>query len=261
MTTGTVPVDGGELAYEIRGDGSPVVLLHGGFLTGAMWDAQVGPLERTHTVIRYDIRGHGRSSTATTPFAHHEDLRALLKGLDVPRASLVGMSLGGRTAIDFAIAHPDAVDRLVLVGAGISGMVFRDPFVLGNSGRRGAEKDVGDAVEAVLRTWVDGPHRTPAEVDPGVRERCREMVLDNFVRHRRAVLPAIGFGAVERVAELRAPTLLLVGELDSTDIHGVADLVVDAVPSARKVVVPGAGHLVTLERPDVLDRELAAFLR
>ncbi|MCS7484167.1 alpha/beta fold hydrolase [Umezawaea endophytica] len=261
MTTGTMPVDGGELAYEVRGDGSPVVLLHGGFLTGEMWDAQVEVLERAHTVIRYDARGHGSSSGATKPFARHEDLRELLAGLDVPRASLVGMSLGGVTAVDFAIAHPDLVDRLVLVGSGLSGMVFRDRFVLGNMSKRGAEKDVGDGVEAVLRTWVDGPHRTPAEVDPGVRDRCRELVLDNFVRHRRAVLPAIVFGAVERVAELRAPVLLLVGELDSTDIHGVADLLVDAVPSARKVVVPGSGHLVNLERPDVFDREVAAFLR
>src|SRR4051794_36184980 len=109
MTTGTMPVDDGELAYEIRGGGSPVVLLHGGFLTGDTWDAQVALLERDHTVIRFDARGHGRSSTPTKPFAHHEDLRQLLMGLDLPRASLVGLSQGARTSIDFAIAHPDLV--------------------------------------------------------------------------------------------------------------------------------------------------------
>ncbi|MEO6082166.1 MAG: alpha/beta fold hydrolase [Umezawaea sp.] len=116
MTAGTMPVADGELAYEVRGEGSPVVLLHGGLLTGDTWDAQVALLERDHTVVRYDARGHGRSSTPTGPFSHHEDLRQLLAGLDIPLASLVGLSQGARTSIDFAITFPDLVDRLVLVG-------------------------------------------------------------------------------------------------------------------------------------------------
>ncbi|MET1074192.1 MAG: alpha/beta fold hydrolase [Umezawaea sp.] len=258
MVLGTMPVDGGELVHESRGEGRPVVLLHGGYLSGAMWDAQVDVLARDHTTIRYDARGHGGSSTPTGPFAHHEDLRVLLEGLGVPRASLVGMSLGGLTALDFAIAHPDLVDRLVLVGSGISGMVFRDPFVLEHMGRFGTAGGVDGQVELVLRTWVDGPHRTPGEVDPGVRERCRELVLAHFARPRKSA--ATAFGAIGRLAELTAPTLLLVGELDSSDIHGAADLVVREAPSARKVVVPGAGHLVNLDRPEEFDRLVADFL-
>ncbi len=225
-----------------------------------MWDAQADVLARDHTVIRYDARGHGGSSTPTGPFAHHEDLRLLLAGLDVPRASLVGMSLGGLTALDLAIARPDLVDRLVLVGSGISGMVFRDPFVLEHMGGFGAAGGVDGRVELVLRTWVDGPHRSPDEVDPAVRERCREVVLDNFVRHRAAPKPSTPFGAVGRVAELAAPTLLLVGALDSSDIHGAADLVAREAPAARKVVVPGAGHLVNLDRPAEFDRLVVDFL-
>jgi len=260
MTSGTMTVDGGELAYEVRGSGSPVVLLHGGFLSGAVWDAQVARFDQAHTVVRYDTRGHGRSSTPSGPFAHHEDLRELLDGLGIARASVVGLSLGARTAIDFGIAHPDRVDRLVLASPGISGMVFRDPFVLEHMGRIGAAGSVEGAVECVLRTWVDGPHRAPEEVEPAVRESCRAVVLDNFARHRRAMTPSVQFGAIERVAELVAPTLVVVGDLDSSDIHGVADLLEASAADARKVVVGGAGHMVNLERPEEFDREVLAFL-
>ena len=83
-------IDGGRLSYERLGVGSPLVLLHGGALNGQSWDDQVGPLAERHTVIRYDLRGHGRSSTPAEPFAHAEDLRQLLDALDIPRASLVG---------------------------------------------------------------------------------------------------------------------------------------------------------------------------
>jgi pimeloyl-ACP methyl ester carboxylesterase len=113
MTAGRVMLDDGELGYERRGDGPPVVLLHGGGLSGVTWDGQVAWLERDHTVIRYDARGRGGSSPPEGPFSHHEDLRHVLDGLGVERATLVGLSLGARTAIDFALLHPDRVADLV----------------------------------------------------------------------------------------------------------------------------------------------------
>ena len=261
MTLGMLPVDDGELAYEISGEGSPIVLLHGGFLTGDTWDAQVALLERSHTAIRYDARGHGRSSTPTKPFSHHEDLRQLLAGLDIPRASLVGLSQGARTSIDFAIAHPELVDRLVLVAPGISGMTFHDPFVLEQLAKLGAVTDIAQAVECVLRMWVDGPHRAPEAVDPEVRELCRGLMTDNALRHGATSQRFVTeLGAIDRLAELRAPTLVLVGDLDSSDIHGVVDLVAAESPKVRKLVVPGAAHMVNLDHPETFDREMSAFL-
>lgn len=257
-------IDDGELSYEIRGEGSPVVLLHGGALNGRMWDGQLELLERHHTVVRYDARGHGRSSTPTRPFAHHEDLRHLLTGLGIPRASLVGLSLGARISIDFALTHPDLVDKLLLAAPGISGMTLRDPFVLGQLHQladAAAAGDLARGAECTLRLWVDGPRRAPEETDRAVRELCRELIVDTLTRHGGAGQGLMTeLGAIDRIGELEARTLLLVGDLDSSDILGVADLVADAAPQARRLVVPGAAHMVNLEQPRAFDRILLRFL-
>ena len=259
MTAGRLILDDGELTYHRRGEGPPVVLLHGGGLGGVTWDRQFPLLARDHAVVRYDARGHGESSPVTGPFAHHEDLLDLLDGLDLDRPTLVGLSLGARTAIDFALAHPDRVADLVLVGPGVSGMKIEDPFIVDQIARLRASTAVDEVVECLLRMWVDGPHRSPGEVDPAVRELCRGLTAHAVSRGAFTTL-SDELHAVDRLHELRARTLVVVGDLDSSDIHAVADLVCESAPDSEKVVVEGAGHLVNLDRPDEFDRALLRFL-
>lgn len=259
MTAGRLILDDGELSYLRRGEGPPVVLLHGGALAGVTWERQFDLLARDHAVVRYDARGHGESSSPTGPFAHHEDLRALLDGLGLDRATLVGLSLGARTAVDFALTHPDRVADLVLVGPGVSGMGFQDPFILDQSARLRASTTADEVAECLLRMWVDGPHRSPDEVDARVRELCRGLAV-HAVSRGAFTRPADEVHAIDRVAEVRARTLVVVGDLDSSDIHAVADLLHRSVPGAAKVVVEGAGHAVHLDRPDEFDRALLRFL-
>ncbi len=113
--------NGTRLFYEIAGAGSVVVLMHGGNLDGRMWDDQFSILAQSHRVLRFDERGFGRSGPADTPYEAQADLYALLTALHIPRASFVGLSLGGRVAIDFALTHPDMVDKLVLASPGLGG--------------------------------------------------------------------------------------------------------------------------------------------
>jgi pimeloyl-ACP methyl ester carboxylesterase len=252
------------LHYEIAGAGAPVVLLHAGALDSRTWDAQFEALARQHTVIRCDLRGHGRSPTPTKPFAHYEDLRALLDELGIARAALVGLSLGSRTAIDFALSYPDRVDRLVLAAPGISGMTMRDPFILSQLGKLAEAVAAGDleaALESVVRMWVDGPYRAPEEVPASVRAFCKEMFRDTVTRHgQTGHTLTTELNAVERTAELRAPILLPVGDVDSSDIHDVVDLVAGKAHDASKVVLPGAGHNVNLEAPGEFNRIVLEFL-
>ncbi|PSL53524.1 pimeloyl-ACP methyl ester carboxylesterase [Saccharothrix carnea] len=259
MTAGRLILDDGELSYDRRGEGPPVVLLHGGGLGGVTWDRQFALLAQDHTVIRYDARGHGGSSPVTGPFAHHEDLKDLLDGLGLDRVTLVGLSLGARTAIDFALLHPDRVVDLVLVGPGVSGMKTEDPFIVDQVARLRAATAVDEVAECLLRMWVDGPHRSPDEVDPAVRELCRGLTAHAVSRGAFTVQPD-ELHAVDRLRELRARTLVVVGDLDSSDIHGVADLVRESAPRVEEVVVEDAGHLVNLDRPDEFDRALLRFL-
>jgi 3-oxoadipate enol-lactonase len=262
-TAGLASVRNGELFYEMRGEGPPLVLLHAGFLDHRLWDAQVETFARVHKVIRYDARGHGRSSTPAHAFCHYEDLRDLLVQLGVPRASLVGLALGSRTALDFALAYPHAVEALVLASPGMSGEDFQDPFVLRQleaMRASAAARDGKAVVEAFLRAWVDGPRRGPGGVDPALRERLRAMAVDNFAKFAAARGKVRELGAKERLEDLRVPLLAIVGELDAPDIHRIADVLATRVPGARKAVVAGAGHTLNLESAPAFDRAVLEFL-
>lgn len=113
--SGYCPVKHGKLYFEMTGSGEPIVLIHGGQMDCRIWDAEVELLRSNYRVIRYDVRGYGRSPAPTEVYSLHEDLARLLDRLEVPKAHLVGLSLGGAAAIDFAIAHPERVGKLVVV--------------------------------------------------------------------------------------------------------------------------------------------------
>jgi 3-oxoadipate enol-lactonase len=253
----------GTLSYEDRGHGRPVVFLHPGGFSGAVWDEQLTRFAGHHRCVRYDARGHGDSSEPPSGFSHHEDLRRLLDALEVDRAVLVGSSLGSRTAVDFALLHPHRVDGLLLASPGLSGMVERDPFTL-EQRRLAAEAIAGQdfprAFACVIRMLVDGPHRTPEQVDPGVRARCLALLTDN-VRNGHGSFPlGAELHAITRAAELRARTLVVTGDLDTTDIHAIAGLLEREAPHARRVSIDGAGHQVSAEQPARFGELLDEFL-
>ncbi|WP_405741713.1 alpha/beta hydrolase [Streptomyces sp. NBC_01525] len=265
VENGTVPIDDGELFYEAAGTGPAVVLLHGALLDQRMWDEQFTWLVNSGLrAIRYDLRGHGLSSTATGDFAHHDDLRALLDALAVDRAVLVGLSHGSRVALDAALAHPERVTALALASPGISGRPFTDPFLLDHlreqSAAIGEPDGVERYVEHFLRGWVDGPHRAPEAVHPGLRERLRAAAEANVEVHAEGTGMPLEIGTAERLAELRVPTLVLDGDLDSRDISANAHAITLAVPGARRVRIPGAGHMVNLENVGQFDHALHDFL-
>ncbi|MFI9389079.1 alpha/beta fold hydrolase [Kutzneria sp. NPDC052558] len=251
MAQGRITVDGGEIHYETAGAGSPVVLLHLGTLSMATWDREFELLAAEHTVVRYDARNHGQSSTATGPWSNHDDLRLLLDGLGIGRATLVGESLGARTAIDFALTWPDRVERMLLGGPGCSGMTHRDPFIVDQLARMRAARSVEELVEPLLRMWVDGPARTPEQVDPEVRALCHRLGTETISRHAKGWAgEPVEVGALDRMAELTMPVTVVLGELDSSDIYDVVERITEDAPRAELVTIANTGHAVNLEQPD-----------
>ena len=262
--TGRVPVPGSSLYYESAGSGSTVILLHGGNLDRRMWDAEFAALERTHRVIRYDARGFGRSGPADTAFSAHHDLLALMDALQLRRASLAGLSLGGRIAIDFALAHPDRVDRLVLTAPGISGGTWADDgdTLWLNAARAAAQRH--DSV-AVARAWLQSAYIRTALRDSAMARRVRTWARDQLpfwagiMRHQDVEVEA-NPPAADRLAELRAPILLIVGMEDTAFIHDVARAIEAQAPDVRRIDIPGAGHMVNLEAPAAFLRAVTGFL-
>jgi pimeloyl-ACP methyl ester carboxylesterase len=121
--SGVVEHDGGALAWESAGEGPAVVFLHPGLWDGRVWDEQFAVFSRTYRVLRFDFRGYGRSSRPDPglPYSHVSDLSAVMDAAGIERASLVGNSMGGRVAIDFALTHPERVDALVLAATNVGG--------------------------------------------------------------------------------------------------------------------------------------------
>jgi pimeloyl-ACP methyl ester carboxylesterase len=256
--SGFAEVNGTRLYYEALGKGPAVVLVHGGLVDSRLWEKQMRPLSKRFRVVRYDLRGYGRSAAATEPFSHLEDLRGLLDFVKVEKATLVGLSLGGIIAADFALEHPGRVERLVLVGPGLRGDKQPPP------------KDAAAAIEAMKQgaeAFADASMRRElyAAVRPGsdAHALLRRMLLDNF-KALSALRP--GFlkypdtPTAERLADVKVPTLVIIGSRDGANLLNIAETLASQVPGARKVVIPGASHHPPVETPKEFNRALLDFL-
>ena len=262
IETGVAKFGQSEIYYEIAGSGEPtVILLHGGMLDRRMWDEQFELLAKTYRVLRYDADAHGNSILPPDAYWDSLNLRELLNGLGIERAVLVGLSLGGKTAIDLALENPERVEAIVAVSSGLSGYRFTSDFYLEQKdvmiqAWKAGEFDV--VVESFQRCWTDGPYRAPEDVDPEIREKVRSMArngLEHAMEGRMIDPPAI-----DRLGELELPMLVVVGELDMPGIREIADMVVAANPNAELVVVPDVAHMVNMEAPGRFNDLLLDYL-
>lgn len=257
-------VRGAALYYEALGEGEPLILLHGELLDHRMWDPQFEALARKFRVIRFDARGHGLSRHYGSPYRPWEDLDALVENLGLGRVHVMGLSEGGAAAIDFALERPEKVRSLIAVSSDLKGYRLQGEDYAAKRKLEIAawrEGSIADQVEAFQRSWTDG-HRTPDEVDPPVRERVRRMLAehlrwsDRFGREK----PTRGAPALERLAEIHAPTLVVTGSLDLSDVHAIAALLAEEIEGAKRVEVSGVAHMVNLEKAEELNRVVLGFL-
>ncbi|MEV0152769.1 alpha/beta hydrolase [Micromonospora sp. NPDC050686] len=261
-----IEVNGARLAYDEAGSGSPVVLVHAGIADRRMWRAQVPALAERHRVIVPELRGYGESELPPSPFAHHDDLVGLLDALGIERAALVGCSLGGRVAVDTALAYPDRISALALFGAPVSGNEWSEETerlwdeLVGEVD----PEDFAASATGEVRFWVVGPTRQPADVDPELIRFAEEM--DQRALAAEQALSAIDVDeldppAIERLGELRMPVLVGTGADDLADIRRLADRIAAEAPQGvRMPDVPDAAHLLPLERPAPVNAALLAFL-
>ena len=253
---------------EAAGDGPAVVLVHAGICDSGMWDPQWRSLAGSHRLIRHDMRGFGRSPVPPGAYSHGRDLLAVMDAAGVADAVVVGTSLGGRVALEVAVAHPERVSALVLVGSGLPGHEWSDAVkeywaAEDEAIERG---DLAAAAEVNVRFWIDGPGRRPEDVDPELRRhahamqlRALELQVPSYLEVgdlEEPLVPDLG----ERLGEVTRPTLVVIGEADQPDIHAIARRIVVSLPDTTEASIPDAGHLPSMERPEAFDRILADFL-
>lgn len=265
-TTRLVDVDGACLHVEEAGTGETVAMLHGYLVDSGQWDHEFAALSRDHHVLRYDARGFGRSTIEPGAYAHHEDLAAVLDACGVERTALLACSGGAATALDFALAYPGRVGAMAFVGAGYWGR-FADSTPAARAFLQAlGTYDAPGLIDSSLRAFTDGPHRQAAQVDADVRRRTQAMTTRLFQREsnywRRAALDqrTPQPPALERLHEIAAPTLLLVGGEDQPEVRALAERLAAGIPGARLLVVQGAGHHANMEAPDAVLAEVRRWL-
>ena len=260
--SGFAELNGTQLYYEVAGSGPSLVLLHAGIADSRMWDQQFAELAGDFRVVRFDMRGFGRSPMTAGSYAHHHDLAALLRHLGISRTALLGCSLGGRVCIDFTLEYPGVTTALVAVASALGGFssAYRPPQweALEAAEERG---DLASVCEYEVEIWVDGPHRRPDEVPADIRERVYEMNLialatpEDLGDEQELDPPAL-----ERLHEIAVPALVVIGELDQPSILERCAAIERGIPGAESVRLPTA-HLPNMERPAEFNRIVRAFLQ
>lgn len=240
------------LSFTSVGAGPRVVLVHGFTQTGSSWRAVLGRLSATHEVVAVDLPGHGRS---TSVVARDLEQAGALVANTGGRATYVGYSMGGRVALHSAFSHPEAVERLVLVGAspGISDTTER-------AARRASDDalaarldgSAGEAMslEAFLSEWLSGPLFSDLGADASDLASRRQ----NTTAGLASALRSLGTGTQrfdpERLGALEMPVLVVAGERDDKFVAIGGELALLIGGNARFTTMPGAGHAAPFEEPD-----------
>jgi pimeloyl-ACP methyl ester carboxylesterase len=224
-----------------------------------MWDDQFEFFSHNHQCVRVDLRGFGKSDRPDKPYSHHEDLHALLKYLDIDEpAVLVGLSMGGLVAANYVLAYPEQVRGLILVDAIVGGYEFKGFDELDEMYRLGETRGVDEANQR----WLNCGLFKPAQQNRQVAHRLHQMVSAYSGWHWKNDDPVTDLQppALQRLSEIQAPALIIVGEKDLPDFLRLADLLTHGIRNSRKRAINGVGHMSNMEKPSEFNRYVSEFL-
>lgn len=263
MKNGFLEINDTSFYYEVDGTGNPLVLVHAGIADCRMWNDQFDFFAQQYQTLRYDRRGFGKTKMTAGVYSHHQDLYGVLKFLGIERAILVGCSQGAKTIVDFSLEHPEMAKALVLTAPAFSGFVFDGELPMQAEQLEAADEagDLDLVNELELQIWVDGPQRTRGQVNPNVRELAREMNqialrTPEDLGNEMPLEPA----AVHRLTEIKVPTLVIIGGLDTQKTLASADFLAKHLPNTKKVVMDGVAHLPNMEKPGEYNNHVISFL-
>lgn len=261
MENGFVTISGSKIYWEREGSGPVLVFVHADAADSRQWDAQFNYFSKKYTVIRYDVRGFGKSDVpADEPYSFSEDLYLLLGSLSIQKAHFVGLSLGAAIITDLALTHPEIVRSLVLADAGISGDGFSDAFTKNIKRITGLAKS-GD-LDAARRVWLGLPIFDNSKKLPRVWKQAQNMVdVTSGYRWYGINQPIdIDPPAVGRLSGIKVPTLVMVGEYDIDDFQRKSRLLHEKISGSQFIIIPSAGHLSNMDNPEAFNSAVDSFL-
>ncbi len=266
MNSQTVSVDNGSLYVESAGEGIPIVLIHAGYLDRRMWDGQFEMLARSYRVIRYDVRGYGDSSEPDGKYSDSRDLKRIYDSMRLTKATLIGVSNGGRIALDFAVEYSESVSALVLMDSGVSGY----------KPENAEEEHIWDQYQGYEikynRMIKEGNFRGAAAIDVDlwtnqvtnkVREKLMSIAEDN-ARKSANYEPNLQIypqpPAFERLSSLKMPVLILAGSKDLPGSILQCKRINRLIQGSELKVMEGADHIPSLSKPEEFNSMVLEFL-
>jgi pimeloyl-ACP methyl ester carboxylesterase len=269
IDSGYAEVNGTKLYYEVAGTGQSLVLIHGSFGDRRHWDFQFKEFSKKYKVLRYDVRGYGKSALPNPDKAYtdSEDLNALMDFLKIRKANICGLSMGSGIAIDFALSYPDKCGSLILIGPRVAGD--------GSAEYRTANADsVSNWISKVVTIvknkgakegtdslWTGNNPLSKAVLSSRTREALLKMGYEYswwrylYTNKREQVFPM----AINKLGEIRIPTLIVTAEYDLALCKNVADIMAKNIPGAKLVSIKGAGHIMNMDKPKEFNKVIFKF--
>ena len=252
-----------ELAYDDVGSGPAIVLVHGYPFNRTMWDEQVAALRDNYRVIRLDLRGHGESESSEGPATMNlmaQDIASLLDQLDISRAVIGGLSMGGYVILAFCQLFPARVEKLLLADTRAQADTEEGKKVRAEQAQKILAEGMGGIADTMLPKLL-----APETVSkrPEVVKRVRAMMLQTKPEGAAAALGgmAIREDQTERLAQINVPTLILVGREDAITPVADSEKMHEAIGGSRLFVIENAGHVSNIEQPEQFNKALIDFLQ
>lgn len=261
-------INGANLYYEQAGHGKPFVMIHAGVADSRMWNHEFAYFAEHYQVLRFDMRGYGKSKPVEGDFNIQNDFEALLHERQLTQPMiLMGCSIGAGLAIEYTLTHPQTVDSLILVGGSPRGFEAKaeDPTNLFEQAQAAFHaNDLDRVTKLSMQIWFDGSGRLKSSADEATRQLAQAMMrlaLENEAKQiGRHVRRAFDPSPVDRLSDLNLPTLAIVGENDLPSLLESTTYMEQHIPQAVKVVMPDAAHLPNLEHPELFRNTINQFL-
>jgi 3-oxoadipate enol-lactonase len=246
--------DGATIAYQVVGSGRPLCFVHGFTLDRTMWQSQVEYFSQQYQVITYDLRGYGHSSAPDRAYSHSKDLQELLDYLQIKKTYLVGLSLGGEIAVEFALEYQEYIEKLILADSSLSG--FKSTVNWNVHAEDGG-------IEAAKQRWLNHDVFKYSRTQEPSHQALSRIIANYSGWHwvnrdlRKFSTPP----SINRLQEVTVPTLVILGRNDLLYFHAIAEVLVDRIEESQKVVIQEAGHMVNMDNPTAFNQELEKFLK
>jgi pimeloyl-ACP methyl ester carboxylesterase len=254
----------------MAGEGPALVLVHAGCADRRMWDEQFFAFAQYYHVLRYDMRGYGKSTLERGAFSNRNDLYRLLEILGIQQAHFIACSMGSFAVTDFALEHPEKVQSLVLVSPALSGYPYEgqppQPVLEMIQARRTGNLE--HAAELQSQIWADGFKRNSDRVNTKVHALVRQMSLDSLILQADIIRETAFLieeplrpPAMEQLEKINVPTMVIVGDLDDDTEMAIAEVLTARIRGAQKAIIDGTAHLPNMEKPKEFNQIVLEFLK